>query len=446
MNKKIKVKFYSYIFFVICFEHSNFPLIIYFLIFTPLMTNASKQILNIIFIGHVDSGKSTLGGQILNQLNLIDPRTLQKYKDESASLNRESWYLSWALDTNPEERSRGKTTELAKFRIETDNKIIISMDAPGHKLYITDMIQGANQADLAVLLISARKGELESGLKGQTFEHVVLSKSGGVKNMVVLINKMDEIEYKKEMYDQIKKRVDPLLRSVYKNIEYIPISAYKNVNIKDNNQMIEWYDGMGFLEYLDQLDVQNKRDNFVFVVTEKIKNMGMTLLEGKIESGSIKKNDTVYLLPTNTKSNVTLYDDEDVEIEEAFQGDNIKLRVKCDDDIYVITDNNGNLKVVDYVYCFLRIMNVKNIISRGYTAVCHFKNLMRNVRILDFYEKKEGKIVKKKFCKKGDKVYAKIKFDNWVVVDENEKEWFSVRDETFTVAVGNTCTIEDIKK
>src|SRR5947207_195337 len=161
-----------------------------------------KEHVNIVFIGHVDAGKSTLGGNILYLTGMVDERTMEKYEKEAREAGRESWYLSWALDTSKEERSKGKTVEVGRARFETEKRRYTILDAPGHKSYVPNMISGAAQADVGVLVISARKGEFETGFDkgGQTREHAVLAKMQGINKLVVVINKMDDptVEWSKE--------------------------------------------------------------------------------------------------------------------------------------------------------------------------------------------------------------------------------------------------------
>ena len=187
-----------------------------------------------------DAGKSTIGGQLMYLTNMVDKRTLEKYEKEAKEKNRETWYLSWCMDTNQEERDKGKTVEVGRAYFETDRKHFTILDAPGHKSFVPNMIGGASQADLAVLVISARKGEFETGFErgGQTREHAMLVKTAGVKHLVILINKMDDptVKWSKERYDYCKDQLTPYLKSVgFKprtDIHFLPCSGLTGAGIK----------------------------------------------------------------------------------------------------------------------------------------------------------------------------------------------------------------------
>ncbi|KAL0234932.1 hypothetical protein GEMRC1_001514 [Eukaryota sp. GEM-RC1] len=170
--------------------------------------------LSIVFAGHVDCGKSTLCGHILFICHEIDERTLEKSAREAEAKGRASWAHAYALDIDEDEREKGKTVEVGHATFSTGEKRFTILDAPGHKGFVHHMIGGASQADVAVLVISARRGEFETGFDkgGQTREHTVLLKTAGIKHLIVAINKMDEptVEWSKERYDDIVKRMTPL--------------------------------------------------------------------------------------------------------------------------------------------------------------------------------------------------------------------------------------------
>ena len=153
-----------------------------------------REHLNVVFIGHVDAGKSTLSGNILYLTGYVDKRTIEKYEREAKQRNRESWFLAFIMDTNEEERAKGKTVEVGRAPFETEAKRYTILDAPGHKNYVPHMISGAAQADVGILVISARRGEFETGFErgGQTREHAMLCKTLGVRFLIVVINKMDD--------------------------------------------------------------------------------------------------------------------------------------------------------------------------------------------------------------------------------------------------------------
>ena len=200
----------------------------------------AKEHLNVVFIGHVDAGKSTLGGNLLYITGVVDKRTMEKYEHDAKEAGKETWYLSWALDSTPQERSKGKTVEVGRAYFETATRRYTILDAPGHKTYVPSMISGAAQADVAVLVISARKGEFETGFErgGQTREHVMLVKTVGVSKIVVVVNKMDDItvNWEQARYNEIKDKLVPFIKSSGfnpKDVAFIPISGYTGLNLKD---------------------------------------------------------------------------------------------------------------------------------------------------------------------------------------------------------------------
>jgi len=177
-----------------------------------------KEHVNVIVLGHVDAGKSTLGGSILYATGMVDERTMDKLKRDAKEAGRETWYLSWALDLTKEERAQGKTVEVGRGFFETEKRRYSILDAPGHKTFVPSMIGGASQADVGILVISARKGEYETGFEkgGQTREHAVLAKTQGVNKLIVVVNKMDDptVEWSEERYKECIVKLTVFLKGV----------------------------------------------------------------------------------------------------------------------------------------------------------------------------------------------------------------------------------------
>lgn len=193
-----------------------------------------------------------MGGNILFLTGMVDKRTMEKYEREAKEAGRETWYLSWALDSTAQERAKGKTVEVGRGYFETDSRRYTILDAPGHKNFVPAMISsGAAQADVAVLVISSRKGEFETGFEkgGQTQEHARLVKIAGVQKLVVAINKMDDptVQWDKARYDEIVSKLARFLKVTGfnpKDMTYIPVSAQTGLNLKDRmgKQVCPWWE------------------------------------------------------------------------------------------------------------------------------------------------------------------------------------------------------------
>jgi len=125
--------------------------------------DTKREPASLVFIGHVDAGKSTISGQIMYKMGVIDERTIQKFKDEAKSKGRDSWWLAYVMDVSDDEKAKGKTVEVGRAQFDTKKKKYTLFDAPGHKNYVPQMIMGASMADFGGLVISARKGEFEAG-------------------------------------------------------------------------------------------------------------------------------------------------------------------------------------------------------------------------------------------------------------------------------------------
>uniref|UniRef100_A0A914CCX3 Tr-type G domain-containing protein n=1 Tax=Acrobeloides nanus TaxID=290746 RepID=A0A914CCX3_9BILA len=170
----------------------------------------TKESINLIIIGHVDAGKSTLMGHLLFQMGYVEQKVVNKYKQDASRCGKSSFFYAWILDETEEERARGVTMDIARASFETPNRKINILDAPGHKDFIPNMITGASKADAALLVVNSTRGEFETAFDqgGQTREHSLLVRSLGVSQMVVAVNKLDTIDWSKERYDEISAKIE----------------------------------------------------------------------------------------------------------------------------------------------------------------------------------------------------------------------------------------------
>ena len=195
-----------------------------------------REPVSMVFIGHVDAGKSTICGNLMYMMGVVDARTIEKYKAEAKEKGRDSWWLAYVMDVSDDEKSKGKTVEVGRAQFDTKSKKYTIFDAPGHKNYVPNMIMGAALADVGGLVISARKGEFEAGFEkdGQTREHAQLAKSLGVQKLVIVINKMDDAKWSKARYDEIQKGLKPFLNKTGytdDDLIWVPIAGLTGANI-----------------------------------------------------------------------------------------------------------------------------------------------------------------------------------------------------------------------
>ena len=435
---------------------------------TPTEKEDTKEHINIVFIGHVDAGKSTIGGQVLYLTGQVDKRTLEKYEREAKEKNRETWYLSWALDTNQEERDKGKTVEVGRAQFETSTKKFTLLDAPGHKSFVPNMIGGAAQADLGVLVISARKGEFETGFErgGQTREHAMLAKTAGVKHLVILINKMDDptVEWEQARYEECKEKLVPFLKKVGFNpktdTHFMPCSGLTGANIKEelDPSVCSWYSGKPFLTYIDELPTLQRSSSgpVRLPIAERYREMG-TMILGKLESGNITKGQNLILMPNKVSVEVmTLYSD-DYETTRAECGENVKAKLKGieEDDIspgFVLCDPSSLCHTVRTFNAQVVILEHKSIICPGYSCVLHIHNVVEEVTLLGIIgliDKKTGEKSQThpRFVKQDQVCVAKFQTAG-IVCMETFKDFpqmgrFTLRDEGKTVAIGKVLKLKE---
>ncbi|KAL4955959.1 P-loop containing nucleoside triphosphate hydrolase protein [Aspergillus filifer] len=431
-----------------------------------------KEHVNIVFIGHVDAGKSTLGGSILYATGNVDERTLEKYRRDAKEAGRETWYLSWALDLTNEERAKGKTVEVGRAHFKVDvqtpegtvERRFSILDAPGHKSYVHHMIGGASQADVGVLVISARKGEYETGFEkgGQTREHALLARNTGVRKLVVAVNKMDDptVEWSQDRFKECTVKVSKFLEALgYKkdDLTFMPISAQRTLGIKDRipKDTCSWYDGPSLIEYLTDMKMPERNLNapFMMPLSTKYRDMG-TMVEGRIEAGVIKKNQNCIIMPNRTKVEIAaLYGETEDEIATATCGDQVRMRLRGveEEDLlpgFVMCSPKRPVHCVSAFEAKIRILELKSILTAGFNCVMHVHSAVEEVTIASLLHKLEpgtGRRSKRPppFASKGQMIIARIEITSTAGAvcverfeDYNQMGRFTLRDQGQTIAIG----------
>ncbi|XP_056170540.1 uncharacterized protein LOC115665764 isoform X5 [Syzygium oleosum] len=437
------------------------------------MEEDMKRHLNVVFIGHVDAGKSTTGGQILFLSGQVDDRTIQKYEKEAKDRSRESWYMAYIMDTNEEERVKGKTVEVGRAQFETETTRFTILDAPGHKSYVPNMISGAFQADIGVLVISARKGEFETGYEkgGQTREHVQLAKTLGVSKLLVVVNKMDDhtVNWSKERYDEIESKMMPFLKSsgynVKKDVLFLPISGLVGSNIKTgvDKSLCSWWNGPCLFEALDAVEVppRDPKGPFRMPIIDKFKEMG-TLVMGKVESGSIREGDYLVLMPNKAYVKVLAVYRDDDKVRRAGPGENVRVTLYGieEKDIlsgFVLSSVEKPIAAVTEFVAQLQILELLDnaIFTAGYKAVLHIHAVVEECEIIELLQQidpKTKKPLKRNvlFVKNGAVVICRIQVDNLICIEKfsdfAQLGRFTLRTEGKTVAVGKVIDLPVIAR
>ncbi|KAI2794547.1 Eukaryotic peptide chain release factor GTP-binding subunit [Penicillium oxalicum] len=431
-----------------------------------------REHINVVFIGHVDAGKSTLGGSLLYCTGMVDDRTMEKYKTEAKAAGRETWYLSWALDLTNEERAKGKTVEVGRafFKVTVPHpdgpieRHFSILDAPGHKSYVPHMIGGASQADLGCLVISARKGEYETGFEkgGQTREHALLARNTGVQKLVVVVNKMDDptVEWSKARFEECTVKVIKFLEALgYKkdDIFCMPISAQTTLNIKERlpEGIAPWYNGPSLLEYLTQFKLPERKINapFMMPISAKYRDMG-TMAEGRVESGVIKKNGNYLMMPNRTEVSISaLYGETEDEITTASCGDQVRMRLRGveEEDFFpgfVLCSPKRPVHCVSAFEAKIRILDLKNILTAGFNCVLHVHSAIEEVTFAALLHKLEPGTGRKSkrpppFANKGQTIIARLEVTSTAgaVCVERFEDYqqlgrFTLRDQGQTIAIG----------
>lgn len=430
------------------------------------MSASQKPHLNLVIIGHVDHGKSTMVGHILYRLGYFDQKTMQAIEEEAKKMGKESFKFAWLMDRMKEERERGVTIALSYMRFETKKYFFTIIDAPGHRDFVKNMITGASQADAAILVVSARKGEFEAGMspEGQTREHAILAKTMGIDQLIIAVNKMDATEppYSKERYQQVKETLGKFLKGLGYNpdkVPFVPVSAWTGENLIERSPNMPWYDGPVLVEVLDTLQVPpkpiDKPLRLPIQDVYSISGVGVVPV-GRVETGVLKVGDKVIFMPAGVVGEVRSIETHHMRIEKAEPGDNIGFNVRGVEkkdikrgDVAGHPENPPS--VVDEFTARIFVIWHPTAIAVGYTPVIHVHTASVASRITEIVAKldpRTGKEVEKnpQFIKQGDNAIVKFKPIKPLVIEKYsdfpQLGRFAMRDMGKTIGIG---IVTDVK-
>lgn len=420
---------------------------------------AEKPHMNIVFIGHVDHGKSTTVGRILLDTGTIEAHVIEKYRKMAEEKGKATFEFAWVMDGLKEERERGVTIDVAHKKFNTDKYYFTIIDAPGHRDFVKNMITGTSQADAAVIVVSAPEGVM-----AQTKEHIFLSRTLGVKQVIIAVNKMDATKppYDEKRYNEVKEEVGKLLKNVgYKvdEIPFIPISAFKGDNVVKKSDNMSWWKGETLVQALDNLTPPEKPTDKplrlpvqdVYTIT----GIG-TVPVGRVETGVLKPDMKVIFMPSNKVGEVKSIEMHHEALPQAVPGDNVGFNVRgiAKNDIRrgdVAGPVDNPPSVASTFQAQIMVLNHPSVITAGYTPVfhchtaqvaCTFEALEKKLDARTGATKEENP----QFLKTGDAAIVKIRPTKPMVI-EAAKEFpqlgrFAIRDMGQTVAAGMCISVE----
>uniref|UniRef100_A0A7S1U2E8 Tr-type G domain-containing protein n=1 Tax=Phaeomonas parva TaxID=124430 RepID=A0A7S1U2E8_9STRA len=381
------------------------------------------------------------------------------------------------MDTNEEERAKGKTVEVGRAHFASETKRFTILDAPGHKGYVPNMIQGASQADVGILVISARRGEFETGFErgGQTREHAILAKTLGVQHLIVVINKMDDptVQWDKERFDECCSKLKPFLKQCgfrpKFDVRFIPISGLTGANVMnevDASECSWWREcytatppanfttSPTLLQQLDALEVpRDKNGPLRIPVLDRFTDRG-TIIMGKVESGTIRRGQKVRIMPINREVTASaVYCDEDP-VNRCLPGENVRIKLNdvtpeeiskgfviCDLErpCSQVTTFRGQVALVD-------MLEHRPLFTPGYTCMFHAHCAEETVRCTRIASVKvRGEDKKQRFARQGNVVSCELQLERSVCLetyeDMEQLGRFTLRDEGQTIGIGKLMRI-----
>lgn len=415
----------------------------------------NKPHINLVFIGHVDHGKSTTVGRLLFDAGNVSEQQMRKLKEKAAELGKAGFEFAYVMDSLKEEQERGVTIDLSHKKFESEKYYFTIIDAPGHKDFIKNMITGASQADAGVLVVAAN-----DGVNSQTKEHVFLSRTLGVNQMIIAVNKMDMQQYSEKRFGEVKEEVSKLLKSVgYKvdTIPFVPIASFPGDNVVKKSDKMPWYTGGTLLETINKLNEPEKPTTLPLRVpiqdVYNITGIGVVPV-GRVETGILKLNDKVVAVPGRENKpvhgEIKTIEMHHEQMQTAEPGDNVGLSVRGfgKKDIArgdVMGHESDVPSVAKEFIARIVVLNHPSVVTVGYTPVFHIHTAQVACQLVEIQKQLNpatGEVVKEHpdFIKNGDAAIVKFRPVQPLVIEPQAKipqmSRFAIRDSGATVAAG----------
>lgn len=418
---------------------------------------AEKDLINVVFIGHVDHGKSTTVGRLLYDGGALSEQEYRKLEEEAKQRGKGTFVFAYVMDNLKEERERGITIDVSYKKFEAKNHTFTIIDAPGHKDFVKNMITGTSQADVAVLVVAAK-----DGIQPQTREHAFLAQVMGIKHIVVALNKMDEVNYDEARYKVLKEEVTKLLTgSGYKadNVKVVPISSWRGDNVVKKTDNMKWYAGKSLLETLDDLQAPpspvDKPLRIPLQDVYNIKGVG-AIPVGRIETGTVKAGDKVIVMPSGKTGEVKSLEEHHTQLTVGKPGNNIGFSIRglSAEDMTrgdVVGSVTSPPTVAKSFVAQIVVLNHPTAIPVGYTPVFHIHTVQMSMTLTELRKRmdpKTGATVEEnpKFLKTGDAAIVKIVPMKPVCLEKfsefPQMGRFAIRDMGQTVAAGVVLEVE----
>jgi elongation factor 1-alpha len=412
-----------------------------------------KPTLNVVFVGHVDHGKSTTIGRLMFDSGKVSPEEMEKLKAEAQKHGKAGFEFAFVMDNIKEERERGVTIDLSYQKLITNKYEVTIIDAPGHKDFVKNMITGASQADCAFLTISAK-----DGVQPQTKEHVWLLRTMGVQQIAVNINKMDAVDYKEDTYNKTKADVSAVLKMAgYKpdGITFLAISGFKGDNVVKKSANMPWYKGPTVLEQMDLFAQPEKPVDLPLRMplqdVYEITGIG-TVPVGKIETGIMKVAQKVIILPGRSgkgvEGEIRSVEMHHEQLPQAEAGDNVGINIRGvgKKDVArgdVVCDAAKPATIAEEFVAQVAVISHPTVIAKGYTPVFHVHTAQVPCQFIELIEKTspDGQTAKSPdFLKNGDVAKVRVKPIGNLVLETQATNphmaRFAIRDAGATVAAG----------